>query len=109
MLTSSLSSQDAAVADLSALSDRALYARWAPEPLRVACHPARFGRCDMSAALLANASCGAAPAARMLSRAYAMYATRAYCHQYATHGLELLDFEAAFARVEDAVAAYARM
>ncbi len=88
------------------LADRALYAPWAPEPLRVACQPTRFGRCDMSATLLANAACAALPAQRMLSRAYAMYASRAYCHQYAAHGLELADFDAAFARVEDAVAAY---
>jgi tubulin delta len=94
------------LADVSPLADRALYAPWAPEPLRVACQPARFGRCDMAAALLANASCGALPAQRMLPRAYSMFASRAYCHQYAAHGLEHVDFEAAFARVEDAVAAY---
>jgi hypothetical protein len=98
--------QDAALADVSCLSDRALYAPWAPEPLKVACCATRFGRCDMTATLLANASCAALPAKRMLRRAYAMYASRAYCHQYAAHGLELGDFDAAFARVEDAAAAY---
>ena len=91
---------------MSQLSDRALYAPWAPEPLRVACHSAQFSRCDMTATLLANASCAVAPAQRMLTRAYSMYASRAYCHQYAAHGLEEADFDAAFARVEDAVAAY---
>ena len=94
---------------MASLSDRALYSRAAPAPLHVACQPVRFGRCDMAATLVANASCGAAPAARMLRRAYAMFASRAYCHQYAQHGLELHDFEVAFARVEDAVAAYAQL
>ena len=60
----------------------------------------------MAATLLANASCAVVPAQRMLTRAYSMYASRAYCHQYAAHGLEEADFDAAFARVEDAVAAY---
>lgn len=95
------------MADVSPLSDRALFAPWAPEPLHVAYHSARFSRCDMAATLLANSSCAVAPAQRMLTRAYSMYASRAYCHQYAAHGLEEADFDAAFARVEDAIAAYA--
>lgn len=88
------------------MTDRALYTPLAPEPLRVACQPVQFGCYDMSATLLANSSCAAAPARRMLRRAYAMYASRAYCHQYAAHGLEEAHFDAAFARVEDALAAY---
>ena len=99
-------SQDSVLADVSQLADRALYAPWAPEPLRVTYHSTRFSRCDMAATLLANASCAVVPAQRMLTRAYSMYASRAYCHQYAAHGLEEADFDAAFARVEDAVAAY---
>ncbi len=108
-LLSCASPQDAATADVSSLAERPIYTRWAPEPLSVAWHPARFARCEMAATLLANAACAAAPAQRMLHRAYAMYASRAYCHQYAAHGLEEAHFDAAFARVEDAVAAYASL
>lgn len=100
------SPQDAATADVSLLADRALYARWQPDPLRCAASPVRLARCDMAATLVANASCAAAPAARALPRAYDLFAARAYVHQYAAHGLADADFEAAFARVEDVLAAY---
>jgi len=91
---------------VSSLTERRLYAPWAPQPLSVAWQPARFARCDMAATLLANSACAAVPAQRMLHCAYAMYSSRAYCHQYAAHGLEEAHFDAAFARVEDAVACY---
>ena len=94
---------------MSTLADRGLYAPWAPKPLCMAWQPARFARYEMAATLIANSSCAALPAQRMLERARAMYASRAYCHQYAEHGLELEHFDAAFARVEDAVAAYTHM
>lgn len=101
--------QDCTTADVSVLADRLLYSPWVPQPLSVACSPAQFCRCDMSASLVATVSSAAAPAARMLERAYAMYATRAYCHQYAAHGMEAFHFEEAFSHVEDVVAAYAQL
>jgi tubulin delta len=42
----------------------------------------------------------------MLSRAYQMKAAGAYTHQYAEHGVGDFEFEEAFARVEDVLAAY---
>ena len=98
--------QDAASADTSLLSDAALFSGHEPNALRVLFHPARFGRCDMTASLLANAYCSVTPAKRMLGRAYTLFASRAYCHQYQAHGLEHADFEAAFARCEDACAVW---
>ena len=101
--------QDAATADVSVVQERRLYTPWVPQPLSVACSPAPFSRCDMAASLVATVSSAATPAARMLDRAYAMYATRAYCHQYRAHGMEDAHFDAAFAHVEDVVAAYAAL
>ena len=40
----------------------------------------------MAATVLSNGQAAAQPPQRMLERAYAMYATRAYVHQYAAHG-----------------------
>lgn len=94
---------------MSVLRERLLYSPWMPQPLTVGYSPARFCRCDMAASLVATASTAAAPAARMLERAYRMYATRAYCHQYAAHGMEAAHFDAAFAHVEDVVTAYAHL
>ena len=101
--------QESATADVSVLQDRRLFSPWAPQPLSVACSPAPFSRCDMAASLVATVSSAASPAARMLDRAYAMYATRAYCHQYHAHGMEDAHFDTAFAHVEDVVAAYAHL
>jgi tubulin delta len=42
----------------------------------------------------------------MLARAYQMKDAGAYLHQYAEHGVGLGEFEEAFARVEDVLAAY---
>lgn len=91
---------------MSCLTDRALYAPWAPMPLSIAQKPDRFGRCEMSASLLANSSCAVMPVQRMLGRAYTMYSAGAYVHHYAEHGLGRDEFEDAFSRVEDVLAAY---
>jgi tubulin delta len=42
----------------------------------------------------------------MLGRAYTMYSAGAYVHHYAEHGLGRDEFEDAFSRVEDVLAAY---
>ena len=43
---------------------------------------------------------------RMLIKAYDMYASRAYTHQYTQQGMPPGDFENAFAQVEDCLAHY---
>lgn len=45
----------------------------------------------------------------MLARAYGMFASRAYVHQYSAHGIGEGFLEAAFARVEDVDAAYSSL
>lgn len=42
----------------------------------------------------------------MLERAYSMFASRAYVHQYAAHGISADYLESAFARIVDLNAAY---
>ena len=49
---------------------------------------------------------GVSAIGRMLARAYQMKDAGAYLHQYAEHGVGLGEFEEAFARVEDVLAAY---
>ena len=93
-------------ADASPLADPRLYPRWSPRPLTVAWSPARFNRYEMSATLLSNCQTPCPPVGRMLARAYQMHAAGAYAHQYAEHGVGPGEFEEAFARVEDVLAAY---
>ena len=93
-------------ADCSLFEEPWLYAGWSPSPLLVASSPAGLGRYEMAAALLSNCQSGAAPVARSLGRAEGMLAAGAFVHQYAAHGVERGDLEAAFARAEDVVETY---
>ena len=93
-------------ADASAVSDPALYPRWAPSPCAVQWSPARFDGKEMSCTLLSNCQTPCPPIGRMLARAYQMRAAGAYAHQYAEHGVGDAEFEQAFGRVEDVLATY---
>ena len=63
----------------------------------------------MAATVVSNGLAAAQPPARMLGRAYAMFGSRAFVHQYEAHGVEAASFEEAFARVEDIGASYAAL
>ncbi len=93
-------------ADASAVSDPALYPRWAPSPCAVQWSPARFDGKEMSCTLLSNCQTPCPPIGRMLARSYQMRAAGAYAHQYAEHGVGDAEFEQAFGRVEDVLATY---
>ena len=47
-----------------------------------------------------------APISRMQDKAYKMFASRAYLHQYAEFGVDGQHFEDTFARVEEIIARY---
>ena len=47
-----------------------------------------------------------APVCHTLEKAYQMYSSKAFTHQYVQHGLALQDFDCALSRVEDLVARY---
>ena len=94
------------LADASAVSDRALYPPWVPNPCAVHWSDQRFDGKEMSCALLSNCQTNCPPVGRMLARAYRMKASGAYAHQYAEHGVGDEEFERAFARVEDVLATY---
>ncbi|KAJ7560016.1 hypothetical protein O6H91_04G111000 [Diphasiastrum complanatum] len=87
-------------------NDLRMYPLWSVDPIKVAVHEASYGNLAMSAGLLSNSQVAILPASRVLSRAYAMYSSRAYIHHYAEHGLEYSVFDAAFASVEDILARY---
>jgi hypothetical protein len=41
-----------------------------------------------------------------MEKAYRMYATQAFTHQYVQHGMSLQDFDNAFSRIEDLICRY---
>jgi len=42
----------------------------------------------------------------MLGKAYKMYTSQAFTHQYLQHGLALQDFDVAFSRCEELISRY---
>lgn len=102
-----LRGQGADEADVSDLCDPGLYSAWSPpDPLAVSSSPTIFGRCSMSAAMLSNDQSCISPISKMLERAYQMFASRAYAHQYESFGLGLEDFKACFAHTEEILLRY---
>lgn len=93
-------------ANVNLFAHESLYPIWSVDGLSVATNPTRLGKYEMAAGLLSNCQSTVLPASRVLSRAYGMFASRAYLHQYYEHGLEVSAFHAAFAVVEDLVARY---
>ena len=93
-------------ADVSGFEHEILYPIWSVDPLSVAMSPAKLGKYEMSAGLLSNCQSTVMCTFRGLSKAYGMFASRAYLHQYFQHGMEMTSFEAAFATVEDIISRY---
>lgn len=101
-----LRGRDSTEADVTLFDDKALYPIWSVDPLTVATHSAHLGKYDMFAGLLSNCHSAIAPASHALSRAYAMYSSKAYLYQYFDHGLDRNVFDASFAKVQDILAHY---
>lgn len=93
-------------ADVSGFEHESLYPIWSVDPLSVAVSPAKLGEYEMSAGLLSNCQSTVMCTFRALSKAYGMFASRAYLHQYFQHGMETASFDAAFATVEDIISRY---
>nr|PNR29171.1 hypothetical protein PHYPA_027863 [Physcomitrium patens] len=93
-------------ADVSRFEHESLYPVWSVDHLSVAVNPAKLGKYEMSAGLLCNCQSTVMCTFRALSRAYGMFASRAYLHQYFKFGMEISTFEEAFTTVEDIISRY---
>ena len=120
-----LRGEGALTVDASEFADARFHAPWAVDaagpddggsgcsssaPLLVAANPAPrprgCGAAALSATLLAADQSAVAPARRTRDAGRRMLAARAFVHQYEAHGLEEAALLAAFAAVEDTLAAY---
>ena len=102
-----LRGQGANEVDVSDLSDPALYSTWSPpDPLAVSSSSTIFGKCSMSAAMLSNDQSCIGPISAMQERAYQMFASRAYVHQYESFGLGQEEFKSCFAHIEEVLQRY---
>ncbi|KAK3238435.1 hypothetical protein CYMTET_51555 [Cymbomonas tetramitiformis] len=101
-----LRGKDSREAQVEEFAQPGMYAEGVAQPLVVAAQSAQFVKYEKAAAVLSNCQTFMAPTERMLGRAYTMHASKAYLHQYTSHGMSPGDFEEAFMRIEDTLAHY---
>ncbi|XP_070572249.1 tubulin delta chain-like [Ptychodera flava] len=106
-----LRGQDVNQADTSAFREPDLYTSWLPTD--AACsfwfQPRPFNLYEKSASLLSNSQSPLVPLNTMVGKAWNMFASRAYVHQYLRYGLNEEDFVDSFAGLEQIVASYTEL
>ena len=106
-----LRGKDASTVDLSTFEDSQLYARWVPSYGRF--HSAwqrnSYNEIEQSVTLLSNSQTPLKPLNAVVSKAWNMFASRAYVHQYAKHGITDDDFVDSFVALEQVVKNYSNL
>lgn len=95
-------------ADTAPFSDSALYAPWIPPDaaLMTGVQPRAFNHYEKSASLISNSQSPVTVMDSMVGKAWDMFSSRAYVHQYAKHGLTEDEFLDGFATLEQVIANY---
>lgn len=103
-----LRGKDALPVDTSMFSDPNIYSSWMPTYLAssVARQPRMFCGYEKTAALLSNSCATVRPLNHILDKAWNMFSSRAYVHQYLKHGLTEEDFLDSFVSLEKIIASY---
>lgn len=88
-----------------------LYTSWMPpdETCKQWVHPRPFCNYNRSAVLLSNSMSVVNPMVNLMEKAWSMFASRAYVHQYTKHGLTEDDFLDSFAGLEQIIANYKKL
>ncbi|XP_003362461.1 tubulin delta chain isoform X3 [Equus przewalskii] len=103
-----LRGKDVHSADLEGFKDPALYTSWL-EPVNafnVWRTQRAFSKYEKSAALVSNSQFLVKPLDMIVGKAWNMFASKAYVHQYTKFGIEEEDFLDSFALLEQVVASY---
>lgn len=100
--------KDLNTADPSAFQDPQLYVNWIPPPSLSTfwCHPKPYNQYEKSATLLSNSQTPVAPLNSVIDKAWTMFASRAYVHQYIRYGISEDDFVDNFAFLEQILKNY---
>ncbi|XP_041378716.1 tubulin delta chain-like [Gigantopelta aegis] len=103
-----LRGKDIDTANCAPFSERKLYADWVPADCRLCVmkQPRAFGQYEKSAVLVSNSSSSLGSMDQMVGKAWNMFASRAYVHQYVKHGLTEEDFLNSFVTLEQVIASY---
>ena len=97
--------------DASMFADRSLYCKWAPHDFSstVWCSEHPFNKYEKSCTLLSNTQSCISALETVCRKAWQMYSSRAYVHQYLHNGLAEQDFVDCFLCVEQVLKSYAMM
>uniref|UniRef100_A0A8C6X7U6 Tubulin delta chain n=1 Tax=Naja naja TaxID=35670 RepID=A0A8C6X7U6_NAJNA len=98
-------------ADLTSFQDPALYTSWLnpPETLRIWNTPRAFNKYEKSASLVSNSQFLLSPLNSLVGKAWKMFASKAYIHQYSKFGIEEDDFLGCFTTLEQVIASYSSL
>ena len=98
-------------ANPGSFADPYLYTRWMPAcgTFQTWAHPRPFNKYEKSAVLLSNSQSQVKALDCVVSKAWSMFASRAYVHQYLKHGLTEEDFVDSFACLEQIISSYSKL
>ena len=103
-----LRGKDLETADVSSFSDSRLYPDWVPENCRLSVYnqPRILNQNEKCATLVSNNKSPVTSLNSVIDKAWNMFSSRAYIHQYVKHGLSEEDFVDSFVTLEQVVANY---
>ena len=103
-----LRGHDLQQADTSPFKAKELYCDWVPvnSTVQIWSHPRPCHQYEKSACLVSNSQGAVEHVNSVVGKAWEMFASRAYVHQYTKHGLAEDDFLDSFATLEQIIASY---
>ncbi|KAG2459048.1 TBD protein, partial [Polypterus senegalus] len=106
-----LRGKDVQSADQGAFADPALYTSWRPPGSSITTWrtPIAFNRYEKLATLVSNSQLLLKPLDSIVGRAWNMFASRAYVHQYIKYGISEGDFLDSFTALEQVISSYSNL
>uniref|UniRef100_A0A3Q2E7M6 Tubulin delta chain n=1 Tax=Cyprinodon variegatus TaxID=28743 RepID=A0A3Q2E7M6_CYPVA len=106
-----LRGKDVYSAETGAFEDSAIYTSWLPpeEAFSLWKSPVPFNKYEKSATLVSNSQALLRPLDDMVRKAWNMFASRAYIHQYDKFGISEEDFLDSFTSLEQVIASYSQL
>ncbi|XP_053310568.1 tubulin delta chain [Spea bombifrons] len=106
-----LRGKDLHSASLESFRDPALYTSWLPpdDAYTVWKTPKSFNKYEKSATLVSNSQYLLKPLDNIVSKAWNMFASKAYIHQYTKFGIEEEEFLESFATLEQIISSYSNL
>lgn len=94
--------KDLTSVDVTSLQEKAMYPKWVPatRTLGVYTNSRPFAGYEKSASMLSNSQLSISTIDKLIDKAWSMFSSGAYVHQYTRHGITRDDFLHCFAVME---------